>query len=129
MRRLRAAGRALSAPVASVRVAAWAWSQSRRLGRELRAGGIDTLADISQSPAVGASHRATVAAVLGLAGATCLVRSAVLQRWDADHGRPRPLLVGVARNDGGTVEAHAWLDGEGSGQGFIELHRRPPPRR
>jgi hypothetical protein len=35
----------------------------------------------------------------------------------------------VARNDGGTVEAHAWLDGEGSGQGFIELHRRPPPRR
>jgi hypothetical protein len=88
-----------------------------------------TLADISPSPAGGANHRALVSVVLGLARATCLVRSAVLQRWDADHGRPLPLLVGVARNGDGRIEAHAWLDGERSGQGFVELHRRPPPAR
>ena len=32
-------------------------------------------------------------------GATCLVRSAMLQRWDADHGVDRPLVIGVARED------------------------------
>jgi hypothetical protein len=56
-------------------------------------------------------------------------RAAILQRWDTDHGLSRPLLVGVARNSGGVIEAHAWLDGERSGQGFVELHRRPPPVR
>ncbi len=45
--------------------------------------------------------------MLRLLGATCLVRSAVLQRWDTDHGHPRPLVIGVAHR-GENFAAHAW---------------------
>ena len=62
-----------------------------------------------------------------LTGATCLVRSALLQRWDADHGVNRPLVVGVARDAEAGVSAHAWLEGERHAN-FEELLRRPPPK-
>ena len=113
-------------PVVTLRVARWAWSASRRLARSLRTDGIDAIDRLEPPPAVAARHRSAVWAVLRLTGATCLVRSAVLQRWDAAHGRSRPLVVGVARRPDGAIAAHAWLDGERSGNGFIELHRRPP---
>ena len=125
-RNARAVVLATTHPVVSLRVARWAWSARRRLERSLRTDGIDALDRLEPPPAVAARHRSAVSAVLRLTGATCLVRSAVLQHWDAAHGRPRPLVVGVARQPDGTIAAHAWLDGEPSANGFIELHRHPP---
>ena len=113
-------------PGEALHVARWAWAEGRRLPRALRREGIEATAMVRPAPATAARHRPVAAAVLRLSRATCLVRSAVLQRWDLDHGRARPLVVGVARNSDGGIAAHAWLDGEPDGAGFIELHRRPP---
>jgi len=121
----RAMKRAASRPLATVRVAAWTLRNARRMVPGLHHDGIGAVAALVPAPAVAADHRSVVAGVLRLTGATCLVRSAVLQRWDADHERPRPLVIGVSR-DGDGFAAHAWLEGERSGAGFIELHRRPP---
>lgn len=117
---------AATSPVASVRVVAWSWSQARRLRAALRTEGIDAIDGIAPSPAIAPRHRTTVVGVLKVTGATCLVRSALLQRWDADRGVARPLVVGVARGEDAAVSAHAWLDGERHAH-FEELLRRPPP--
>lgn len=122
---VRAATVAAAYPLTTLRVAAWAWTGSRRLERRLGRDGIEALDGIEPAPALPARHRTTVAAALRLRRATCLVRSAVLQRWDADHGRPRDLVIGV-RGRAGRFVAHAWLEGERRGNGFVELHRHPP---
>jgi len=113
-----------ASPWASARVAVWAWVEGRRLGPALRADGIEAVDRVAPAPDVAARHRPVVAGVMRVTGATCLVRSALLQRWDADHGVSRPLVIGVAREDS-TVTAHAWLEGERHAR-FEELHRRPP---
>lgn len=99
---------------------------AHRLGRDLKGDGLDALDRIPCAPMVTDEHRAIVSAVLRLMGATCLVRSAVLQRWDADHGHPRSLLIGVTRRDQ-IFAAHAWLEGERAPGYFVELHRRAAP--
>lgn len=117
---------AVASPLASARVAAWTWSEARRLPEPLARDGIRAIGLIQPPPPAADRQRRTVCTVLRLAGATCLVRSAVLQRWDADHAAGRPLVVGVARDREGGIVAHAWLDGEADGTEFIELHRRDP---
>jgi len=87
---------------------------------------MDAIDGIPPAPGVDARHRRTVTGVLRATGATCLVRSALLQRWDADHGVARPLVIGVSRDDESGVAAHAWLEGERHAE-FEELLRRPPP--
>ena len=127
MSRLRPLAVATGSPIASARVAAWTWSEARRLAECLRRDGIDAIDALRTSPPAAARHRSTVTAVLDLAGASCLVRSAVLQRWDAAHDLPRRLVVGVAREPEGGIGAHAWLEGDDpGGRGYVELHRRPP---
>lgn len=118
-------GKVAASPVDTLRAAAWTWRSARRLAGRLNREGMTALAGMNPAPPLGQHHRAVVGAVLRLLGVTCLVRSAVLQRWDADHDRPRPLVIGVAR-EGDGFAAHAWLEGERSGAGFTELHRRPP---
>ena len=118
--------RAAQSPVTSARTAVWAWSESRRLADSLRRDGMHGIDSIAAPPAAAAGHRSMVSAVLRLAHASCLVGSAVLQRWDADHGAARPLVVGVARDQDGGFLAHAWLEGQDDGADFVELHRRPP---
>jgi len=54
------------------------------------------------------------------------VRASVLQAWDAAHGHPRDLIIGVTAPAAG-FRAHAWLDGEPAGEEFEELLRRSPP--
>lgn len=116
-----------SSPVACVRVARWTTSTTRRLRRHLDGDGLEATARLSGAPAASPGHRRVVVGVLRLAQATCLVRSAVLQRWDADHGRPRALVIGVTSSAGGRFAAHAWLDGDQTAGRYVELHRRPPP--
>jgi len=65
-----------------------------------------------------------VAAVLARRPASCLERALVLQRWDAAHGRPRDVVIGVTSP--ADFSAHAWLDGDPAGAGpFQELLRLP----
>lgn len=60
-------------------------------------------------------------AVLRARRATCLERSLVLQRWDADHGRRVAIVVGVTHRP---FRAHAWLEGEGVPADLVEFQRR-----
>ena len=118
--------RAARAPVATARVAAWSWSEARRLPESLRHQGMAAIDTIRRAPPVAAGHRPTVVVILRLAGANCLERSAILQRWDTDHDGGRALVVGVARDSEGEIAAHAWLEGEREGEGYLPLHRRSP---
>jgi hypothetical protein len=116
----------LRSPVRCARVAQWTWSQSRRLCDALHYEGTRAISAIGQPPAAPGDQRDVVAAVLQRVGATCLVSAAILQRWDADHDRPRPLIIGVERSRSGGFAAHAWLDGDDGDQQFVELHRIRP---
>ena len=49
--------------------------------------------------------------VLRARRATCLERSLVMQAWLTAHDVRRDIVVGVARDEAGTVSAHAWIDG------------------
>ena len=112
--------------MSSARVVAWAWWQARQLNKALHEDGMDAIDRITPSPAVEARHRFAVAGVMRATRATCLVRSAILQRFDADHGVERPLVIGVSRDYESPLAAHAWLEGERHAS-FEELLRRPPP--
>ena len=71
--------------------------------------------------------RRAVASVLHRRRATCLERSLVLQAWDAAHGSPRDVVIGVT-SPSPEFRAHAWLDGEetcGHGE-FVERVRIHP---
>lgn len=63
-------------------------------------------------------------------GATCLQRSVVLQRWYADQGVDRDVVIGVTAPGAG-FKAHAWLsrpDAPAGGQ-YTEITRLAAGRR
>jgi hypothetical protein len=69
-----------------------------------------------------------VNAVLRRVPQTCLERALVLQRWHADHGRERDVVIAV-RGPARGFSAHAWLDGEPDGElGMFEEVLRVPVR-
>lgn len=69
---------------------------------------------VTVRPAPRLSLEATrgVNGVLRLTRATCLQKSLVLQRWYADHGVERDLVIGVTSVRSG-FRAHAWLEEPG----------------
>ncbi len=105
----------------------WAERTARQVRRDLAGRGLDDLV-VTLPPPLPGSDRRWVAALLRIRRRTCLVRSAVLQAWDAAHGTPRDLIIGVTAPGEG-FQAHAWLEGEPAraSRGFTELSRRPPP--
>lgn len=111
--------------IASLRSAWWAQRAARRVRRDLAADGLDQLSVLPPPPLPNGCRRRVVA-VLGIRRDTCLVRSAVLQAWDAAHGRPRDLVIGVTAPGPG-FRAHAWLDGDppAATDGLDEFTRRP----
>ncbi len=113
--------------VASARSIWWARRAARRVQADLAIVGLDGL-EVAPPPALPRGCRRWVVAVLRARQDTCLVRSVVLQAWDAAHGRPRDLIIGVTA-PGRDFQAHAWLDGEPerASAGFSEFTRRPPP--
>ncbi|HVF31390.1 MAG TPA: lasso peptide biosynthesis B2 protein [Acidimicrobiales bacterium] len=108
--------------VVNLRAAAWAW---RAAAAVRRAGDLEPTTPAVPSLPDGAREAAV--AVLRRTGTTCLVEATVLQAWDAAHGRPRDLVIGVRKDHEG-FEAHAWLDGDDDAEQhrFEELLRRPP---
>ena len=112
--------------LASARAVWWAQRAASHTKADLAAATLDELV-VLQPPALPRCCRRWVAATLRARRDTCLVRSAVLQAWDADHGRPRDLVIGVTAPSAG-FKAHAWLDGEPASvsAGYVEISRRPP---
>jgi hypothetical protein len=58
---------------------------------------------------------------------SCLVSALVLQRWDAEHGLMREVVIGVTQPE--EFGAHAWLEGETHGDEgeYIEIRRLAAP--
>jgi len=69
-----------------------------------------------------------VLAVVRRRPSSCLERALVLQRWEADHGSPGDVVIGVVGPRDG-FRAHAWLESASDGQPsvFQELLRLPAP--
>jgi hypothetical protein len=99
----------MTAVLSELRGALWALTALHRARRQLRAGALETV-EIPQPPRLAPAGASGVRAVLQRRSHTCLERAIVLQRWEAVHGRPRDVVIGV-RGPSGSFEAHAWLDG------------------
>jgi hypothetical protein len=117
---------ALLAP-SSLRAAAWALLALRRARRDLAAHGLQG-AWVAKPPRLPASARVGLLAVVGHRPSTCLERALVLQRWEADHGVPSDVVIGV-RNASDNFQAHAWLEGmsDAGPHAFHEILRLPAP--
>jgi hypothetical protein len=111
----------------SLRAAAWAVLALRRTRRALDAQGLKG-ARVSPPPRLPASARTGVLAVVRRRPSTCLERALVLQRWEADHGAPSDVVIGVI-GPGDGFHAHAWLETTPDEQPsvFQELLRLPAP--
>ena len=119
---------ALLAP-SSLRAAAWALLALRRARHDLAARGLEGVW-VASPPRLPASARIGVLAVVRRKPSTCLERALVLQRWEADHGLPSDVVIGV-RGASDAFRAHAWLDGmpDAGPLAFHEILRLPAPPR
>jgi hypothetical protein len=110
---------------ANLRAALWALRAHHRVRNTLSAVDLEGI-EIPAPPRLPDRARRGVEAALRRRGATCLMEAAVLQRWDAAHGRPRDIIIGVTSPSEG-FRAHAWLDGDPDGhlKEFQELLRVP----
>ena len=95
---------------ANLRSAWWALRAARRTRRVLGSAGLDAALGPPPPPELPDEAVRGARAALRRTGQTCLVRSIVLQAWEAAHGRRRDLIVGVTSAD--DFHAHAWLEGE-----------------
>jgi hypothetical protein len=121
-------GRRLSrVDLPTLRAALWAMLALRRARRDLARHGLDG-ARVSPPPALPARARRGVLAVIRRRPSTCLERALVLQRWEAAHGGPSDVVIGVPAPTGEFV-AHAWLESmpDGLAAGYHELLRIPAP--
>jgi hypothetical protein len=107
----------------ALRGAWWTLRSLRRVRRQLRNG---ALADVTidAPPELGRTAGWGVDAVIRRTPTSCLERSLVLQRWLAARGEPRDVVIGVRAPSAG-FRAHAWLEGEPSGD-YDELVRLSP---
>jgi hypothetical protein len=92
----------------TVRAGVWALVALRRARRDLARHGLDG-ALVAPPPRLPASARRGVLAVVRRRPGTCLEQALVLQRWEAAHGRPADIVIGV-KGAGDGFRAHAWLE-------------------
>jgi hypothetical protein len=111
--------------LATLRAAWWALRAARRARLATASDGTAAVS-LPPVPPLPSRARRGVAVVLRRSSYSCLVRANVLQAWDAAHGRPRDLIIGVTA-PGPDFRAHAWLAGDRACQDdeFRELLRRP----
>jgi len=111
----------------SLRAAVWAWRSLRRAERDLARNGLEG-AHVAPPPALPASARRGVLAILRRRPSTCLERALVLQRWEAAHGAGSDVVIGVPGHTEDFV-AHAWLESMPDAQAsqYHELMRIPAP--
>lgn len=94
----------------SLRAALWAYRALHRARHQLRHTGLENL-ELPPLPRLPASAERGVRAVLRRQPHSCLERAVVLQRWHAEHGDVREIVIGVA-GSGDSFRAHAWLERE-----------------
>ncbi len=94
----------------TLRAALWTLRALAAARRQLRATGLEGLT-LPPLPHLPATAERGVRAVLRRRSHTCLERAVVLQRWHAQHGDARDIVVGVA-GSGKAFRAHAWLERE-----------------
>lgn len=104
-----------------LRAAWWTYRALRDVRRQLRSRDVRTVA-LSEPPALPPYARHTISAVLRRERATCLEESLVLQKWLAAAGSPIDVVIGVSPT-ADLLDAHAWLDGDPSGDEYEELMR------
>jgi hypothetical protein len=110
---------------ADLRAAVWAQRTLQRARRQLAAGRVKDIL-LAPPPALPASARRGVEAVLRRRRRTCLEAALVRQRWLAAHGLPSEIVIGVSTPSDDFI-AHAWIDGEeaASSAQYSELTRIP----
>lgn len=111
--------------ISSLRAAAWAARGLCEARLTLRRCGMAG-ARVSAPPDLPRSAGRGVRAVLRRSPGTCLERALVLQRWEAAHGAPAAVVIGVQGPSGG-FRAHAWLEGRPDrlAPSYAELVRLP----
>ena len=116
--------------MSNVRILFWTLTSRVRARHVVHASGLTDLT-LDPAPPLGLHNVGKVERVLAITRATCLVRSAVVQRWLADNGQNVDLIVGVTAPSRG-FKAHAWLDREAerhNSETFTEIARIRAPRR
>lgn len=112
--------------LATLRAAWWTFASLRSTRKALRSRPIGDIV-VGRPPRLPAHASRGVHAVLKRVPNTCLERALVLQRWLAEQGVERDVVVGVTgRQD---FRAHAWLEGETVDPQFQELTRLRSPAR
>jgi hypothetical protein len=109
----------------TLRAAAWTVSALRQVRKGLARDGLDG-AHVKPPPRLPASARRGVFAAMRRRESTCLERALVLQRWEAAHGAPSDVVIGVPGR-GRDFVAHAWLESMPDAQAgaYHEIHRIP----
>ena len=110
--------------VATLRAAWWTINALRTTRRLLRTRPIGEIV-VSRPPRLPAHASRGVNAVLKRTSSTCLERALVLQRWLAEQGTHKDVVVGVTGRE--DFRAHAWVEGESVEAEFQELTRLGPP--
>jgi hypothetical protein len=111
---------------AVLRAALWTLYAVRHAERELERAPLESvMATLPRVPQLPDRASRGVNAVLRRRDDTCLERALVLQAWEAAHGRPRDLVIGVTSPRDG-FKAHAWLEHERVSPEYAELMRRAP---
>jgi len=109
----------------TLRAALWTARALHQARRELRGGAVEDVV-LLEPPKLPDTAERGVWALLRRREHTCLERALVLQRWEAAHGRPREVVIGVSSSRP-EFHAHAWLEGDpdNDGEVFHELMRLP----
>ncbi|MGC5290646.1 lasso peptide biosynthesis protein [Micromonospora sp. DT231] len=108
-----------------VAVVAWTMLGCRRVRRQLARGGLSAVR-LTAPPSGGTDT--LVRQALCRSGGNCLESALVRQRWFAERGVLRTVVIGVSAPAAG-FHAHAWLDGDPDPHrdGLAEILRHPVP--
>ena len=112
----------------NLRAAWWALRTARRTRRLLASEGLEAAIGPPPPPELPDGGIRGVRGLLRRRGESCLVKSIVVQSWDAAHGRRRDLIIGVTTPS--EFGAHAWLDGDAAmtaSRPYQEILRRELP--
>jgi Transglutaminase-like superfamily len=94
----------------NLRAAWWALRTASRTRRLLDSEGLEAAIGPPPPPNLPDAGIRGVRGALRRRRESCLVKSIVVQSWEAAHGRRRDLIIGVTTPS--EFGAHAWLDGD-----------------
>jgi hypothetical protein len=105
--------------LSSVRAMWWTLRSALAARRQLKRGRRPDAVVLPDPPSLPDNMTRSVRVVTRLLDNTCLERAIVLQKWYAAHGERKSIWIGVSSPSAG-FRAHAWLEGETSGNEAFE---------